>query len=89
MSYTNITTDERESIQMMLARGENSISVAGKLNRSKSTISRELIRNSLNGIYSTLKAEKLSKERKKHCGATNKLSNNHILKESIHAKLIE
>ncbi|MCX5774215.1 MAG: helix-turn-helix domain-containing protein, partial [Fusobacteria bacterium] len=78
MSYTHITIEERESIQMMLARGEKQTSIAGNLNRSKSTISRELIRNSLNGNYSTLKAEKLSKERKKRCGATNKLSNNHI-----------
>jgi len=65
MSYTHITIEERESIQMMLVQGKTQESISEFLNRSKSSISREISRNSVNGNYSTIRAEKLSKERKK------------------------
>lgn len=87
MSYTHITTEERECIQMMLAQGKTQETIAESLSRSKSTISRELTRNSQDGKYSTLRAEKLSIQRKKLCGAINKLKNDPILNEAICSRL--
>jgi len=89
MSYIHITTEERESIHVMLSQGKSESAIASNLHRSKSTINREIMRNSTNGSYRIFQAEKLSKERKKLCGATNKLSNDPILTELIHERLLE
>ena len=55
------------------------------LNCSHSSISREIKRNSKNGIYNPAIAEKLSKERRKNCGSKGKLTLE--LKEEISKRL--
>jgi IS30 family transposase len=55
------------------------------LNCSHSSISREIKRNSKNGIYNPAIAEKLSKERSKNCGSKGKLTLE--LKEEISKRL--
>ncbi|WP_303018387.1 helix-turn-helix domain-containing protein, partial [uncultured Mitsuokella sp.] len=43
--YTHLTPFEREKILFFLAEGKSVTEIAHLLNRSKSTISRELLRN--------------------------------------------
>ena len=65
MGCHHLTATERESILCLRARGYGIRKIAGALNRSPSTISRELQRNLVKGTYSAHEAGKLSaKDRK-------------------------
>ncbi len=86
MSHKHFTIDERESILESLARGLMKSEIAKKLGRARSSVSREINRNSIEGKYSPYKAQKLYSERRKNCGAKNKLSNS-ILLADIQSKL--
>ncbi|MDQ6952456.1 MAG: helix-turn-helix domain-containing protein [Mariprofundaceae bacterium] len=43
--YTHLTIEERSLIQVSLELGQSPFDIAGKLNRPRSCISRELARN--------------------------------------------
>lgn len=64
--YTHLTTFERENILYFRAQGKSISFIALKLNRSKSTISRELKRNSFNGDYWPDQAQKAYSARREN-----------------------
>lgn len=65
--YTHLTTFEREKILYFCAKGESVSFIARTLHRSKSTISRELKRNSFNGEYWPDQAQSAYASRRKNC----------------------
>ncbi len=79
MSHKHFTIAERESILESLARGLKKSEIAKKLGRARSSISREINRNSIEGKYSPHKAQELYSKKGKNCGAKNKLSNSILL----------
>ncbi len=67
--YTHYTTEKREMSKVMLAQGFSLRAIARKLNRSPSTVSREIKRNQkADGTYSANHADKLYKKRRLNCG---------------------
>jgi IS30 family transposase len=68
-SYTHFTLDERESLRTLYERGLKLREIAKILDRSPSTISRELRRNcnKTTGIYNPWGAESLYLKRRKNC----------------------
>ncbi len=67
--YQHLSTTERENLLELLARGKSIRAIARELNRSASTISRELKRNrSKSGKYSPSKATKRYQSVRKKCG---------------------
>ncbi|WP_285005103.1 IS30 family transposase [Lactococcus formosensis] len=67
--YTHLTMDERETIFLMYEQGETIGHISETLDRSKSTISRELHRNSnKDSSYSPSTAHGEYKRRKQLCG---------------------
>ena len=67
--YTHLTMNERETIFLMYEQGETIGHISETLDRSKSTISRELHRNSnKDGSYSPSTAHGEYKRRKQLCG---------------------
>lgn len=75
MGCHHLTATERESILCLRARGYGIRKIAGALNRSPSTISRELQRNLVKGAYSAHEAGKLYRLRRKRCRPAFKLEN--------------
>ena len=70
--YTHLTPFEREKILFFLAEGKSITEIAHLLNRSKSTISRELRRNAAPAgqpmcPYCPLTAHALYKQRREAC----------------------
>lgn len=69
--YTHLTPFEREKILFFLAEGKSVTEIAHLLDRSKSTISRELRRNAAPAdqsmSYCPLTAQALYKQRRKVC----------------------
>lgn len=67
MFYNHLSENERILIDYLFNKGKNSISqIARSLRRSKSTISRELKRNCVNGEYFCKTAQRKSEKRKRH-----------------------
>ncbi len=77
MNQNHITILERESILEFLTLNYSWAKIARRLGKHRSTIGREIKRNTINGKYSPFNAQLAYRERKKKCGAKN------ILKESI------
>lgn len=63
--YHHLTTEERENLLVLTAQGKGVREIARSLNRSASTISREIKRNSTKKGYSALAAEKQYQKRRK------------------------
>jgi IS30 family transposase len=57
MGYRELSPDERVAIQAGIARGARVCAIAAELGRSASTISRELDRWSVDGVYLADRAE--------------------------------
>lgn len=74
MSYHHLTTFERAKIGFLLEYGFSQTSIAEHLGRSRSTISREIKRNSQNGKYKPEKAQQKYKSRRANCGRKGKYS---------------
>lgn len=74
MSYKHLTTFERARIETLYDEGKSIRSIAEKLKRSPSTISRELKRNSQDGFYKSENAQKNYIDRRLHCGRIGKWS---------------
>lgn len=75
MGYKHITINERESIMLGLTKGLPLSQIANQLQRNKSTISREIRRNSTLGNYTANNAQKLYEDKRKNCKMQKKLSN--------------
>jgi len=65
---TKLTTRERYAIETLYLAGFNPSKIAKEIDRHKSTVTRELYRNSEGGVYRHDKATLLSKRRKSSCG---------------------
>ena len=65
--YTHLTIEERECLLILLKNGKNITEISKLMGRSKSTISRELKRNSTPEGYSCLQADAKYHERRKQC----------------------
>jgi IS30 family transposase len=66
MRYKQVTERERYIISFALARGVSKVAIARELNRSRSTIQREISRNRLkNGFYKPYLAHQISGYRRK------------------------
>ena len=63
MSYTHLTQDERYQIHILLKSGRNQTEIADLMMRNKSTICRELKRNSGLRGYKPKQSHELSRER--------------------------
>jgi len=63
-----LTHEDRCKIEALYEAGVNASKIAITLGRHKSTITRELARNSVNGIYNYEEATRLSKKRRACCG---------------------
>lgn len=66
--YTHLTARERETIMWLARSGETVTAIAVEIGRDKSTVSRELARNSSEGGYSALAASEKYTERRSQCG---------------------
>ena len=86
MNQKHITILERESIFKFLTLGYSKAEIARKLKRPRSTVTREINRNTIEGEYSPFKAQIAYQKRKSNCGAKDKLLNN-ILLVDIQEKL--
>ena len=72
-SKSHITAAERDQIGVWLAAGLSRREIAGKLGRSKSSVSYEIKRNSRGGQYQPILANLLSRERNRASRKTNAL----------------
>lgn len=81
MSYYHLTINERESILEFIAKGDSIRKIALKLQRSPSTISREL--NRIGGHYSPSKAHKAYLKRRNNCHKSRLLDQNSNLCKKI------
>lgn len=79
MSHKHFSISERESILEFLAFGLSKAEIARRLGRHRSSICREIQRNSHDEKYSPHKAQEAYNSRKKRCGARRILENNIIL----------
>jgi len=66
--YTHLTIFEREKIYLWFSQKISLREIARRLNRSASTISRELRRNQKSGAYSPIIAQTKYEKRKTNCG---------------------
>ena len=65
---SRLTRDERIKIQILLESDFNGAEIARKLDRNKTTIYREIERNSIDGVYDPNLADKMARKRKLACG---------------------
>ena len=72
--YKHITPEEREKILVLRSENFSIIAIANSIGRNKSTVSRELMRNTVNGIYSAISAQEAYEQRRKNCRPKKKLS---------------
>jgi IS30 family transposase len=87
--YTHLTIEERENILVLRATGNSMQAIANEMNRSKSTISRELSRNTQKRKgYSASAAQEEYLKRRKKC-VRRKLLNIPELKRKVQRLLFE
>ena len=87
MSYIHLTITERASIEILRKENYSLRAIAKRLNRSVSTISREIKRNKSNHNYVAETAQTNYETRKKNCGRPSKLTNELINTIIHHLKL--
>lgn len=88
--YNQITADERDKIAVYLAGGFNYSDIARMLGRNRSSIMREVKRNSSRQyqVYTSMHADKRSIERKSRANQHDRLKDPFI-RDYVHAKLKE
>lgn len=69
-----LTNEDRCKIDALYKTGMNAATIAKQMGRHKSTISREINRNSLDGVYECTQAIELTKKRKSGCGVKERLT---------------
>lgn len=72
--YNHLTLVDRERILYFLALGSSQAEIASKVGCSKSTVSREIRRNSVKGEYLPVKAQKMYEHRRLRCRPARRLS---------------
>ncbi|MDY4022119.1 IS30 family transposase [Staphylococcus borealis] len=87
MSYIHLTITERASIEILRKENYSLRAIAKRLNRSVSTISREIKRNKSIHNYVAETAQTNYETRKKNCGRPSKLTNELINTIIHHLKL--
>jgi IS30 family transposase len=86
--YTHFTLSERECLQELLKEGKNQSQIAKVLNRSRSSISRELKRNSnKDNSYNSWRATTLYIIRRKDCRRKYRLTSDKRLYDWVNEKL--
>ena len=85
-NYHHLTSCDREMIMLWLSHGWSITSIAKYLSRSKSTISREIKRNTCQNFYRASTAQKKYESRRLKCRMQRKLSNE-VLKETVREKI--
>jgi len=70
---SKISPEERDRIALLLAEGKSLRNIAKALSRSVSSVSEEVKRNSVNGVYSSISAQTLSEKRNIASRKTNPL----------------
>lgn len=84
----HIDNEQRMEIRRLLKEWKKHTQIGMIIGFSQPTISKEIDRNSIDGVYHPLKAQKLYKERRvKANQANSKLLKNHELREKIISKL--
>lgn len=73
--YKHLTLEEREKILLLYVSNHSITYIAKSLGRNKSTISRELSRNSVDNKYSAVVAQDIYEKRREKCRPKYKLSN--------------
>ena len=87
-NYHHLTPCDREMIMLWLSHGWSITDIAQYLSRSKSTISREIKRNSCANFYRASAAQAKYQKRRQACRMKRKLSNEK-LKATIRKKILE
>lgn len=80
MSYSHFNIKERNTLQSMLDKGANVISIAEKLDKHISSIYREVSRNSNKHSYCCLNAEKTAVKRRNDSTSFSKRGNKDLMK---------
>ena len=83
MKYKQIDEEERKYIAAYLNEGKPPAEIAKILNRPRSTISREIKRNSTNKVYNPVTAQKRYRKRRKNCVPKNKLETNKEIYDKV------
>ena len=83
MKYKQISEEERKYIEAYLKEGRKQTEIAKILNRPRSTISREIKRNSTNKGYNPVTAQRRYKKRRKNCVPKNKLETNKEIYDKV------
>ena len=78
--YKHITPEEREKILLLHSQNCTITYIANSIGRDKSTISRELSRNTVDSKYSAISAQAAYELRRKNCRPKHKLLNPTIFK---------
>jgi IS30 family transposase len=86
MSYVQLTLEEREVISQMRFSGAGPTAIARRLNRSPSTISRELARNSDRQGYRAVAAQERTQRRRRERLVARKMDDP-LINESVRAGL--
>ena len=73
--YKHLTPKEREKILLLYEKNCSISYIAEAIGRNKSTVSRELSRNCINGIYSAVTAQNNYEKRRRKCRPEYKLKN--------------
>lgn len=86
--YKHLTPEEREKILLLLSKNYSITYIAAAIGRNKSTVSRELSRNSIAGMYSAISAQATYHKRRRNCHAKHKLSDPDIF-QYVRDKFLE
>lgn len=89
MSYRHLTTIQREIIVRELAKLTPANKIADILGIHRSTVYREIKRNSIKGEYSGIKAQKLYRKRRVKCHREKKLLIDSVLYDTVALRLEE
>lgn len=79
MSYGHFNIEEREIIALWLAEGVNPTQLAKELGRHHSSVSAEIRRNSIGGVYYPFKAQVLAERRRRESKSSWKMENPRIV----------
>ena len=83
MKYKQIDEEERKCIASYIKEGKKPTEIAKILNRPRSTISREIKRNSTNKGYNPATAQKKYRKRRRNCVSKNKLETNKEIYDKV------
>ena len=79
MSYGHFTIEEREIIALRLAEGENPTQIAKEIGRHHSSVSTEIRRNRIGGVYYPAKAQVLAERRRRESKSPWKMADTRVV----------